>query len=161
MEKKLKILIADDNQKICEMIAQIIEKEEEMEVVNIATDGDSEIKMIEEYKPDVVITDLRRKQGITGLQIIDMYSKKEQKPIFFVISAELLCNISPIFKKYNIKYYENKPFDEENIKSKLYEIKSELFPSNIISINNELVINEKYNFIKNIIKKIYKKFFNY
>lgn len=160
MEEKLKILIADDNEKICEMIADIIKDEKDMQVVNIATDGKREIEMIEEYKPHVVITDLRRKNGVTGLQIIDMYNEREHKPIFFVISAELMCNISPIFKKYNINYFANKPFTDQDITSKLYEIKSEVFPKEIVSVDKSLIVPEKKSFFVRFLDIINKKFKN-
>lgn len=160
MEEKLKILIADDNEKICEMIASIIKDEEDMQVVNIATDGEREIEMIEKYKPHVVITDLRRRKGVTGLQIIDMYDQRENKPIFFVISAELMCNISPIFKKYDINYFANKPFRDEDITSKLYEIKKEVFPKEIVSVDKSLILPQKKSFFVRFVDFINKKFGN-
>lgn len=50
-----------------------------------ANNDDDEIRMIEELKPDIVITDLMREDKYTGLDIIKRYKDLKQSPQFLVI----------------------------------------------------------------------------
>ena len=53
---------------------------------DFANTDEEEIKLIEELKPDVVVTDLMRNHEFTGLDIIKDYSEKEKSPKFVVVS---------------------------------------------------------------------------
>ena len=72
--EKIKIIIADDDIKTCEDIKNKLKNYESIEVIGIANTDEEEIKMIEELKPDVVVTDLMRNHKFTGLDIIKDYS---------------------------------------------------------------------------------------
>lgn len=41
-----------------------------IKIIEIANTNEKEIRMIEELKPDVVVTDLKRRHQFTGLDII-------------------------------------------------------------------------------------------
>lgn len=90
MEEKIriKIIIADDNKIFCKILEEYLLKFEEIEILGIAYTDEEEINMIENLKPEIVITDLVRKHKYTGLQIIKDYSKRKAKPEFLVISAD-------------------------------------------------------------------------
>ena len=88
MCKKIRILIADDNKQICQFIKKAIESYPEIEIVGIAYTDEDEITMIEELKPDIVITDLVRNGKYSGLNIIKNYYKRVTSPKFLVISAD-------------------------------------------------------------------------
>ena len=88
MCKKTRILIADDNKQICQFIKKAIESYPEIEIVGIAYTDEDEITMIEELKPDIVITDLVRNGKYSGLNIIKNYYKRVTSPKFLVISAD-------------------------------------------------------------------------
>ena len=49
--------------------------------------------MIEELRPEIVITDLMRNHKYTGLDIIKDYQNKEDAPEFLVISADEERNV--------------------------------------------------------------------
>ena len=88
MCKKTRILIADDNKQISQFIKKAIESYPEIEIVGIAYTDEDEITMIEELKPDIVITDLVRNGKYSGLNIIKNYYKRVTSPKFLVISAD-------------------------------------------------------------------------
>ena len=56
------------------------------------------IKLIEELKPDVVVTDLMRNHEFTGLDIIKDYSEKETRPKFVVVSFSPDYGLCYIYK---------------------------------------------------------------
>lgn len=87
MDNKIRIIIADDNKYICDLIKRHLEKYEEIEILGIATTDEEEVRMIEKFKPEIVITDLLRNLEYTGLDIIKKYYKRENAPKFLVISA--------------------------------------------------------------------------
>lgn len=89
MSWKVKVIIADDNIHICKFIKRYLEKYEDIEILGVANTDEDEIKMIEELKPEIVITDLLRNHKYTGLDIIKDYFKKNSKVAFLVVSADL------------------------------------------------------------------------
>ncbi len=88
-EKKIKILIADDYKPFCNTLRKILNRYKELEVIGLAHTDQEEISKIEELKPNVVITDIKRNNQYTGLDIVKQYSCKEDSPYFFIISSEI------------------------------------------------------------------------
>lgn len=58
MKLKTKILIADDHPLLCEALCQTLSKEQDMEVVGKANDGEEAVSMASQLQPDVVIMDI-------------------------------------------------------------------------------------------------------
>ena len=114
MNEVLKIIIADDNQIAVDMIKRKIEENEKYKVIGIAKDEEEEIKLIKDIKPNLVITDIRKKNGWTGLDIIKQFENEDNKPIFFVISGSTENYIEEI-RTLQIKYYLNKPYNFDDI----------------------------------------------
>ena len=121
MKKILKILLADDNQEQVNFMKEIIEKNSQYEVIGIATTKDSEITLIDELKPDVVITDLRKQNEWIGLEIIKEYKTKEYNPIFFVVSASIVNYIEEM-RSLEVRFCLTKPYDFKDLMKKLNEI---------------------------------------
>lgn len=113
MKKKLKIIIADDNETLIELMKMKIKQDNRFEVVGTAKDVEEEIKLIKEIKPDLVITDLRKNNEYSGLNVIEEFISKKDKPVFFIVSATTIEYIKEI-RKLGIKYYINKPFTDDN-----------------------------------------------
>ena len=82
----IKVIIADDEMKTCEEIKEKIKSYEQIEILGIANTDEDEIRMIEELKPDAVITDLMRGRNFTGLDIIKDYAEKDNSPKFIIVS---------------------------------------------------------------------------
>lgn len=89
LKKKIKILIADDYKPLCDTLRNILNGYNEIEVIGIANTDQEEISKIEDLKPNVVITDIKRNNQYTGLDIVKQYSDKKDSPYFFIISSEI------------------------------------------------------------------------
>lgn len=113
MLNKIKIIIADDNVHICKFIKEYLEKYNDIEILGIANNDDDEIKMIEELKPDIVITDLMRNHKYTGLDIIKKYFNDNNKVKFLVISADYKEDV--IRDGLEVAGYIKKPVDDYKI----------------------------------------------
>lgn len=114
MEKVLNIVIADDNTFLTDYMKKQIEIDNRYKVIGVANDDEQEIELIEKLKPDVVITDLLRGNEYTGLDIIKKYKDKENKPIFFVVSAGIYHMIKEL-RDNDIEYHLDKPFMYEQL----------------------------------------------
>lgn len=123
--RKIKIIIADDNIHMCKFIKEFLEKYEDIEILGIANTDEDEIKMIEELKPEIVITDLMRNHRYTGLDIIKKYFVKNKDIAFLVISADNKSDV--INSGLEVAGYIEKPInDYEEIYTELKRIKKEL-----------------------------------
>lgn len=127
MNEKINIVIADDNVFICEQLKKIVEEyDNEFNLIGIANTDEDEIRLIEDLKPDVVITDLVRKHKYTGLEIIKKYSNKKNSPKFLVISADREEDI--FFDGFKVSGYIKKPYYDKNIVIEiLRKIKEEMY----------------------------------
>lgn len=125
MSRKIKVIIADDNVHFCKFIKDYLESYEDIEILSIANTDEDEIKMIEELKPEIVITDLMRNHKYTGLDIIKDYFNKKSKVEFLVISADFERDV--ITDELKVAGYIKKPFnDYEIIYKELKRIKREI-----------------------------------
>lgn len=125
MENQARIIIADDNIHICKFIKNYLSKYEDIEILGEAYTDEEEVKMIEELKPDVVITDLVRNHKYTGLDIIKDYYNKKSNVKFLVISADRKEDV--IRDGLEVAGYIKKPFtDYEIIYDELVRIKKEI-----------------------------------
>lgn len=121
----IRIIIADDSKAICDLYESYLKNFNRIRILTIANTDEDEIKAIEKYKPDIVITDLVRNRKYTGLEIIKDYAKRKDGPEFLVISADNKDVIIP--KDLQVAGYIKKPFlDYSVIVEELYRIKSGL-----------------------------------
>ena len=111
--EKIRVIIADDYNRFCEIVRDYLIKYEEIEILGIANTDEEEIRMIEELKPEIVITDLMRNRTYSGLKIIEDYSNKKERPEFLVISADEKDDV--IKNDVKIGGYINKPFNNYSI----------------------------------------------
>jgi len=135
MKDTIKVIIADDNIHLSIQMKNFLKDYSDIEILGIATTDSEEIKLIEELKPDIVITDLVRNYKYTGLDIIRSYYKKENAPQFLVVSAEEKKNA--ITDGLEVAGYLKKPFEYKNIVNELRRIKK-------ISKGNKLLDYEEW-----------------
>lgn len=124
LNRKLKILIADDKKRnVDEIISNLDVESEDYEIIGYALSNEEERRKIEELKPDIVITDIFRgileNKNAGGLEIIKEYSEKYYLPKFIVISY------TPDFTANNIieRYPKLPSIDYEKIKRQHHCIK--------------------------------------
>ena len=55
---RLNIAIADDNERIVELLDEIISQDDELQVVGKATNGEEALDIIKTKEPDVVLLDI-------------------------------------------------------------------------------------------------------
>ena len=155
MLEKIRIIIAEDNIHICKFIEENLKKHNDIEILGIANTDEEEIKMIEELKPEIVITDLMRNNKYSGLDIIKNYYNNNSQVEFLVISAdykedvindglEVAGYIKKPFEDYEIIYNELKRIKKNIIISKQHqEWREKYYNLEIININKYLTQTDK------------------
>lgn len=125
MSEKISILIADDNSEFARTLTNYIEKEEDMEVVGIAKDGNEAVKMIENKQPDIALLDVIMPH-LDGLGVLEKVIEKDilKKPTCIMLSAVGQDKITQRALELGANYYVVKPFDISLLIKRIKEIKN-------------------------------------
>lgn len=99
MDKKIRVLIADDHQIVCEGLAAILNEQNDIVVVGLAKDGSEAVIKARELAPDIVLLDIsmpnmngieatgqiKHENPSIGVIILTMYT--EEKYVFDLVRA--------------------------------------------------------------------------
>ena len=125
MNEKIRVMLADDNMEFVNMLKDYLTKDEEIEVVGIANDGEEAINKILNLKPEVVLLDVIMPQ-LDGLGVLEKLSKMklETRPICIMVSAVGQYKITQKAMALGADYYIIKPFDINVLINRIKEIKN-------------------------------------
>ena len=114
MNEKITVLISDDNNEFATTLANYLEKDEDMQVVGMAKDGEEALSIISTLKPDVVLLDVIMPH-LDGLGVLERLSsmRLEKRPICIMLSAVGQDKITQKAITLGAQYYVVKPFDIE------------------------------------------------
>ena len=117
-----KAIIADDENKICQLI-QVMGNWEELgiEIVDVCHSGDDAWDSIQEKEPDIILTDIRM-PVYDGLQIINKVNEKygmSRNICFIIISGYAEFEYARQAIQYNIVNYLLKPLDKNQLNDAL------------------------------------------
>ena len=132
----LSVAIADDNQRILDMLDDIIQTDKELDLVGKAKNGEEMCQIIKDRQPDVVLLDLiMPKMG--GLTVMEQVNKQEfvdKRPYFIVLTAVGQEKITEdAFEKglneyiYEYNFYYNYPVNSNDEKFTVYEFIGNLY----------------------------------
>ncbi|MCI8318366.1 MAG: sporulation transcription factor Spo0A [Lachnospiraceae bacterium] len=123
--EKLNIAIADDNERMVQLLDQIVSSDEELQVVGKAGNGEDLIEIIREKKPDVVLLDIIMPK-LDGLTVMDRVNQDSnlRKPAFIVISAVSQEKMTEDAFELGADYYILKPFDNETVVNRIKRVRT-------------------------------------
>ncbi len=124
--EKLNVVIADDNERIVEMLNALIRTENDMEVVGTAGNGEEAVEVIKNNAPDVVLLDLimPKMDGLGVLEKLQKDSSIRKMPAFIVLSAIGQEAVTEDAFALGANYYIMKPFNNEMLLGRLRSIRS-------------------------------------
>jgi len=121
-----KILIADDERIIREGISQIVPwKALDLELVDIAVNGNDAFQKIKEKNPDILITDIKM-PGLSGLELIEKVIVENKNIKIIILSGYGEFDFAKKAMKFGVKHYLLKPTNEDEIKEVLTQVISEV-----------------------------------
>lgn len=119
----LKVIIADDEEKVCKLIYNLVNWEElDMKVVSIAQNGIEALEQIKLVKPDIVITDIRM-PGYDGLELIEKAKEIGNAIEFIIVSGHSEFEYAQVAIRYGVIDYILKPIKKEVLIDTLYRLK--------------------------------------
>ncbi len=110
METKLRIVIADTNEDLRSMLADVINAEEDMLVVGSAGDGIEALSLVDAHQPDVLLTDLILPR-LDGLGLLKALTLREESPAALVLSGLFNEQVISACAELGIYYFIPKPCD--------------------------------------------------
>ena len=125
MKDKISILIADDNADFANTLATYIGREEEMEIIGMARDGNEAVEMVQSTEPDIVLLDVI-KPHLDGLGVLEKISESNmtKKPLCIMLSAVGQDKITQRAIELGAQYYVVKPFDINLLLKRVKDLKN-------------------------------------
>ncbi len=123
--EKLNVAIADDNERMLQVLGDIVRSDEEFQVVGTAKDGEEAYEMIKKKEPDVVLLDIIMPK-LDGLAVMDkVKNDKNMKhhPAFIMISGVGQQSITEDAFDLGADYYIMKPFDSDVVISRIKRVR--------------------------------------
>lgn len=123
--EKLNIAIADDNERMLQLLDQIVSSDDELQVVGKAGNGEELIDIIRNKKPDVVLLDIIMPK-LDGLAVMDRVNHEPElkKPAFIVISAVSQEKMTEDAFALGADYYILKPFDNDTVVNRIKRVRT-------------------------------------
>ena len=124
MEKeKIKIIIADDNLEFVKTFESCLNKEDDMEVIDTARDGNEAYEKIVKLKPDVVLLDVIM-PNLDGIGVLEKLNADGIMPTCIMLSAVGQDLITRRALKLGAEYYIVKPFEVELLVKRIRDLKN-------------------------------------
>ncbi|MCD7763200.1 MAG: sporulation transcription factor Spo0A [Lachnospiraceae bacterium] len=122
---KLNVAIADDNDRMVQMLDHIVSSDEELEVVGKAGNGEDLIEIIRDKKPDVVLLDIIMPK-LDGLAVMERVNRETtgKKPAFIVVSAVSQEKTTEDAFDLGAEYYILKPFDNDTLVNRIKRVRT-------------------------------------
>jgi len=95
--KDLKILIIEDEILIAEDLSDVI-KSFGVKAINMAHDKDSALLRIADFKPDLILLDIRMETEQTGLEIAEIVNETHKIPFVFITAHSDMQMVQSILK---------------------------------------------------------------
>jgi two-component system LytT family response regulator len=108
-DRTVRVVIVDDEVLARQRIEDLLAKEQRVEIVGEARDGNEAVQMIRELEPDLVFLDVQM-PGRTGIDVVDEIGADAMPPTIFTTAYERFA-----LKAFDVAAvdYLVKPFDDE------------------------------------------------
>lgn len=123
--EQLTVAIADDNEKMLNMLEEIISIDKELNVVGKAKNGEEMCQIIKDKKPDVVLLDLimPKMDGLTVMEHIHHDKSMAKPPYFIVVTAVGQEKITEDAFDKGANYYVMKPFNNDLLLNRIKTVR--------------------------------------
>ncbi len=122
---KLNVAVADDNQRILDLVGTIIRGDRDLELVGTADNGKDLYEIIRQKQPDVVLLDIimPKMDGLTMMEKVNHDTTLKKRPAFIVLSAVGQDRITEDAFNLGASYYILKPFDNEMLLNRIKNVR--------------------------------------
>lgn len=131
MAKKVKIVIAEDNRNLCQILQDYIQRDDNFELVGVAYNGLEAWDLIQKHDPDLIIMDLVM-PNLDGLEVLERINSRTSVPrpkaiMLTAFGHETLTHQAMVM---GVDYFILKPFDLEILGKRIKTLTQEVEVSN-------------------------------
>ena len=121
---EIAVAIADDNERILDLLGEMVNNDKELTLVGKANNGEDAYTMIKEKQPDVMLLDLimPKMDGLTVMELVNQDKEIRKHPSFIVVTAVGQERITEDAFKKGANYYILKPFNNEIVLNRIKEV---------------------------------------
>ena len=121
---EIAVAIADDNERILDLLGEIISADKSLNLVGKAKNGEDAYSIIREKQPDVMLLDLIMPK-MDGLSVMDMVNRDKEikkRPGFIIVTAVGQERITEDAFRKGASYYILKPFNNEMVLNRIKSV---------------------------------------
>jgi len=121
MDNKITVVLADTNEEFCSMLRAGIEETGEFTVAGTAGDGLSALRLVEEKRPQLLLTELLLPE-LDGFGLLDRIAKLETRPKTILLSAMYRGDIVARAMDMDVAFFMPKPCEIESLLERMRQI---------------------------------------
>lgn len=118
MNRQIKIVIADDNEDIGNLLKEYLGSDPDLSIAGIAKNGLETLDIVKEQKPDILLLDIIMPQ-LDGLGVLESLKSLPNKPIIIVYSAISHDKVTNTAISLGADYYMVKGIDMKLLKKRI------------------------------------------
>jgi len=123
MGKEIKIIIADDNRNICQMLQSHLQGQEGLSIVGVGYNGLEALELIQTQEPDLVILDLVM-PNLDGLGVLERINARTtmKRPKIIILTAFGQESLTHQAMTLGVDYFILKPFDLDILSKRIHSL---------------------------------------
>lgn len=123
--ERLNVAIADDNEKMMNMLGTVISNDKDLVLVGQANNGEEIIEIIKKKSPDVVLLDIimPKLDGLSVMEKVNNDPEIRKRPSFIIVSAVGQDRITENAFYLGADYYILKPFDQSMLLNRIKSLR--------------------------------------
>ncbi|MGI6120666.1 MAG: sporulation transcription factor Spo0A [Desulfosporosinus sp.] len=127
MDKKIKIIIADDNRNFCQMLQNYLQAQEDLSIVGVANNGLDAVELIQTQKPDLIILDLVM-PNLDGLGVLEKICNQTTmtRPKIIMLTAFGQESLTHQAMTLGVDYFILKPFDLDILSKRIRSLTQDI-----------------------------------
>ena len=114
MDNQITVVIADANEEFRSMLRESVEESGEFTVVGMAGDGMSALRLVQEKKPQLLLSEVLLPE-LDGFGLLDRLASLETRPKTILISAMYRGELVARAMEMNVAFYMPKPFETASL----------------------------------------------
>ena len=138
----LKVVIADDEVRICQLIQALIDWDSMgMKVVGVAHNGEEACEMVRQTQPDILITDIRM-PGCSGLELVKRVKELDSALEVIIISGYAHFEYAQQAISYGVGHYLLKPVNKGELTATLQKLQKKIGERKESELNHQELVNK-------------------
>ena len=127
MGKKIKIIVADDNRNLCQMLQNYLQGQEDLVIVGVANNGLEAWDLIQSQEPDLIILDLVM-PNLDGLGVLERVNARASavRPKVIMLTAFGQESLTHQAMMLGVDYFILKPFDLEILSKRIRSLTQDI-----------------------------------